>query len=271
MLAKAVTQGLVTLDTRITKFLPDSVAANPYIKLITLKQLANHTSGLPRMPDNIDATITNLRQPYENYDVPHLLAYLKSYKATRGVGVKYEYSNLGAGLLGVILEKIYHKPYAELVKLYITQPLLLRETKIDLTATDTKRLAQGYDMANNPAALWIQNATQAAGAIKSTAFDLLQYGKKQFQLLNNPLLPILKLTHQPTFDDGINRVGLGWHYLKDDKDPVIQHTGGTGGYRTAICVNLKRNMVVVLLTNNATTGDSLGLELMAALEKALPK
>jgi CubicO group peptidase (beta-lactamase class C family) len=270
LLAKAVTDGLVTLNTPITQFLPDSVL-NPALKLMTLKQLSNHTSGLPRMPTNIDATVTDLAQPYENYDEAHLFSFLKNFKSARGAGISYEYSNLAAGLLGVILEKIYHKPYEELVKQYITQPLLLNETTITLSPTDLKHLAQGYDLSNNPAPVWKQNSTKAAGAIKSSAFDMLQYGKKQFQLLNNPLAKALQLTHQTTFDDGTNKVGLGWHYLYDDKDPVLQHTGGTGGYRTAICINLKRDMVLVVLTNNATTGDSLGLQLMEALEKALPK
>lgn len=271
LLAKAVTDGLVTLDDPITKFLPDSVSANPYLKFITLKLLSNHTSGLPRMPDNFNATVTNLSQPYEHYDDAHLFTFLKNFKSTRGAGVSYEYSNLAVGLLGVILEKVYHKPYEELVKLYITQPLQLNETRIRLSETDTVHLAQGYDESSKPVAVWRHQSTQAAGAIKSSAADMLKYGKQQLAKFSSPLSKAFNLTHQPTLDDGINKVGLGWHYLYHDTDPVIQHSGATGGYRAAICVNLNRDMVLVVLTNNASTGDALGLELMAALEKELPK
>ena len=271
ILAQAVNDGLVTLDDHITKFLPDSVASNPYLRPITLKQLANHTSGLPRMPDNIDATVTDLGQPYENYDDAHLFAYLKNYKATRGAGVTYEYSNLGAGLLGVILEYIYHHPYENLVQQYITLPLQLTQTKINRYLYDARFVAQGYDAAGNKAAIWKQNSTKGAGALLSSTFDMLKYGKQQLAIFNGPVLKDFTLTHQSTFDDGINRVGLGWHYLTQDKDPVIQHTGGTGGCRTAICINLRTNLVLVVLTNNATTGDSLGLELMGELEKLLPQ
>jgi len=271
LLARAVTNGLVKLDDPIIKFLPDSVAANADLKGITLKTLSNHTSGLPRMPSNFDATVTDLTQPYEHYDEAHMFAFLKGFKAVRAPGASYEYSNLAVGLLGVILEKVYHKPYEELVKLYITQPLQLTETKITLTELDVKHLAQGYDANGNTAAPWRQLSTKAAGAIKSSAANMLQYGKQQLPKFNNPLSKVFKLTQVSTFDDGANNVALGWHFLPNDKDAVIQHSGGTGGYRTAIAVNFNRDIVVVVLTNNATNGDNLGLQLMVALENGLSK
>lgn len=271
LLAKAVTDGLVKLDDPITKFLPDSVAGNADLKPITLKTIANHTSGLPRMPDNINITVTDLSQPYEHYDQAHLFAFLKKFKATRAPGVSYEYSNLAMGLLGVILERIYHKPYAELLKLYVTQPLQLNETKIRLTTIEAKCLAQGYDAPGNKAAPWKHITTQAAGAIVSSTSDMLRYGKQQLAQFNNPLSKAISLTHQTTLDDGINKVALGWHYLYADADPVIQHGGATGGYRSLICANLRKNIVLVILTNNATNGDALGLELMPFLEKLSSK
>ncbi|MEO6520320.1 MAG: serine hydrolase domain-containing protein [Mucilaginibacter sp.] len=271
LLAKATIDGLVKLDDPVTKYLPDSVAANAGLKDLTLTQLSNHTSGLPRMPDNIDATVTDLNQPYEHYDEKHLFAFLKNFKAIRAPGSSYEYSNLAVGLLGVILEKVYHKPYEELVKLYITQPLQLPETKVRLTEEDVKHLAQGYDGAINPVAPWRQQATKAAGAIKSSAVDMLRYGKLQLPQFSNPLSKELKLIHQSTFQDAAYTIGLGWHYIQNEHDAVLQHTGGTGGYRTALCVNLNRSLVVVVLTNNASTGDGLGIELTTALMKTLPR
>jgi CubicO group peptidase (beta-lactamase class C family) len=271
LLTKAVIDKMVTLDDPITKYLPDSVAANADLKAITLKELSNHTSGLPRMPPNMNATVTDLNQPFEHYDEKHLFAYLKSFKAIRAPGSSYEYSNLAVGLLGVILERMYHKPYEELVKLYITQPLQLPETKIRLNELDVKHLAQGYDATTNPVAPWRHQTTKAAGAIKSSAADMLRYGKLQLPQFTNPLSKAIDLAHQGTFKDDINTVGLGWHYIQNEPDAVLQHTGGTGGYRTAICVNLNRSLVVVILTNNASTGDALGIELTAALMKALPR
>src|SRR5690606_4907143 len=70
----------ISLDDPITQYLPDSIAVNPDLQRITLEQLANHTSGLPRMPDNLDTTETgNSLDPYSGYTKEQLYAYLTSY------------------------------------------------------------------------------------------------------------------------------------------------------------------------------------------------
>ena len=90
------------LSDAITKYLPDSVANNEDLKGITLEMLSNHTSGLPRMPENAFNETTIKDNPYKNYDINMLYAYLKNFKRTSALG-SYDYSNLGAALLGVIL------------------------------------------------------------------------------------------------------------------------------------------------------------------------
>ncbi|MFD2148688.1 serine hydrolase domain-containing protein [Mucilaginibacter antarcticus] len=263
LLAIAVEQGKVTLSTPIAKFLPDSVALNKEIKNITLEELANHTSGLPRLPDNFQANVTDTYQPYENYGVNDMFSYLKHCKINNPPGAKYGYSNFGAGLLAVILERIYHKSYQELLRQYITGPAKLTET--GFAADNSTTLAQGYNEQDQPVAPWKFLAMQGAGVLKSSAFDLLSYSKLQLLHPNQPLHEALRLTHRVTFDDGTNIIGLGWHYLADFKN-VLQHAGGTGGYRSMICIDPDKQLTVVVLTNNATTGDSLGIELIEALK-----
>jgi CubicO group peptidase (beta-lactamase class C family) len=73
------------------------------LKNITFKELANHTSGLPRDVDNFGATITDADEPFENYSVNMLYSFLKDCKLAKVTG-KYEYSNVGVGLMGAILE-----------------------------------------------------------------------------------------------------------------------------------------------------------------------
>lgn len=263
LLAIAVQQGKVSLATTIVKFLPDSVALNSALKGITFEQLANHTSGLPRLPDNLGASVKDVKQPYANYDVNEMFSYIKHCKITSPPGTKYAYSNFGAGLLAVLLERIYHKDYQELIKQYITGPLRLTETGFLVNNLNT--IAQGYNEQNLPVPPWKFLAMEGAGALKSSAFDLLAYSKLQLLIPGQSLNPALKLTHQVTFNDGTNIVGLGWHYLADDKN-VLQHSGGTGGYRSMICIDPQKQLTVVVLTNNATTGDSLGIELLKALK-----
>jgi CubicO group peptidase (beta-lactamase class C family) len=264
LLAMAVNSGKISLKTSITQLLPDSVAANPALKGITLVQLSNHTSGLPRLAGNMEQTVTDPNQPYGNYDAAHLFTYLKGFKPTRQPGTQYEYSNLGAALLGVLLERVYHQPYAQLVNIYIIKPTGMNSTGMTISTADAGRIAQGYNEELKPVAPWYFKAFQAAGGLKSSAADMLRYAKLQLQTGNTPLNKAVKFTHQTTYQDGQQIVGLGWHYLgKTSK--VVQHSGGTGGYRTLIGADLEKDFAVVVLTNNATSGDALGIELIQAL------
>jgi CubicO group peptidase (beta-lactamase class C family) len=264
LLALAVNQGKVTLQTPITRFLPDSVASNAALKAITLKELANHSSGLPRLPANLDIA-TEPAQPYERYDVKQMFSFLKGFKQVREPGKTYEYSNFAAGLLGVILERIYHKPYEQLVEQYITGPANLKDTRITLSPSELTFVAQGYNEQNEAVPVWKFQAFQAAGALKSSAFDMLSYGELQLSASPTGLSNALKLTHQVTFNDQANIVGLGWHYLSYNSN-VLQHAGGTAGCRSFVGTDLKKNIVVTILTNNASTGDALGINLIQTLD-----
>jgi CubicO group peptidase (beta-lactamase class C family) len=267
LLAKAVIDKKARLQDAITKYLPDSVAANADLQAITLQQLSNHSSGLPRLPFSMNFTVTNYLQPYENFDNKALFAFLKQFKATRKPGDTYEYSNLAVGLLGVILERIYKKTYEQLVLEQIAKPIGLTNTKITLTQQDSTLLAQGYNEKGEAVPAWRFKSLAACGAIKSNGADLLQYGKQQLAVVKSPLLAYNQLAHQPTFSDGVQKVALGWHFLLDDADVVWQHGGGTYGCRTMLCVNEAKGLVVAVLTNNATNGDALGIKLLQALER----
>jgi CubicO group peptidase (beta-lactamase class C family) len=97
---------------------------------VTIKMLSNHSSGLPRMPDNFTSSVTDPLNPYKNYGVEQLFKFYTSYKLDRKPGSNYEYSNLAVGTLGVILENIYKKPYESLLIEKICIPLQMNDTRI---------------------------------------------------------------------------------------------------------------------------------------------
>ena len=85
------------------KYLPESVKMPTHGgKQITLRHLATHTSGLPGIPDNLDPQRAD--NPYADYTVEKMYAFLSGYQLTRDPGAKSEYSNLGMGLLGHAIE-----------------------------------------------------------------------------------------------------------------------------------------------------------------------
>src|SRR5262249_55292167 len=98
-LADMVEHGEVGLDDPVAKYLPDSVhVPTRNGKQITLLDLATQSSGLPRMPSNM--TPQDPMNPYADYSVQQMYAFLAGYQLTRDIGASYEYSNLGVGLLG---------------------------------------------------------------------------------------------------------------------------------------------------------------------------
>lgn len=267
LLAIAVGQKKVNLDTPITKYLPDSVASNSSLKNITLKMLANHTSGLPRMPEDIGRSMIDINQPYEEYDAGDLYSFLKQFKEVRAPGVKYEYSNLGAGLLGVILENILQKPYHQLLEDFILSPANLRQTSLVVSAADRNLIAQGYDETGKPIDMWLFKAMEGAGALKSSSTDLLHYGKLQWSTGNTELTKAVQLTHQITFDDNHTVMGLGWHILPENK-AIVQHSGGTGGYKSFVGAHLQKKFAIAVLTNSAGGGGAFGIRLLQAVEES---
>ena len=97
-------RGEVRLEDPIAKYVP-STAKIPQRdgRQITLVDLATHASGLPRMPANFNPK--DPANPYANYTEDQLYTFLSSYELPRDIGVKFVYSNLGFGLLGLGLAR----------------------------------------------------------------------------------------------------------------------------------------------------------------------
>ncbi len=96
LLADMVNRKEVTLDDPAAKYLPENVGMPVRSgKSIALLDLSTHNSGLPPLPGNL--------KPEADYSVDDLCQFLSGYTLTRDPGSEYEYSNLGAGLLGHLL------------------------------------------------------------------------------------------------------------------------------------------------------------------------
>jgi CubicO group peptidase (beta-lactamase class C family) len=265
LLADAANDGLVKLDDPVSKYLPDSIPELSYEGIpITLKTLSNHSSGIPRMPDNFQPVDNS--NPYKDYDDEKLFGFYKNFRPTRKPGEKYEYSNVAAGTLGVILEKVERDSYESLFLKKICQPLGMSETRQFLRKDDSSKFAKGYQVDGTPSAPWDFEALAPAGAIRSTAFDLLKYANGNMGAAPPSLLKAMDVTHIITFNDSTVRVGLGWHYIKPGSDDVIFHNGQTGGYHSYLAMNPKKRFAVVILSNCAMGTEDAGSAMMKWME-----
>ena len=262
LLAEMIGRGEVGLDDPAAKYLPASVrlpARNN--KQITLLDLATHTSGLPRLPTNMKPG--NLANPYADYTVEQLYAFLSGYELTRDIGEQFEYSNLGMGLLGHLLSLKAGMSYEALVTARILQPLQMKDTVVTLRPELRSRLAPGHDNAGSPVPNWDLPTLAGAGALRSTVNDMLKFLAANLAE-TGPLAPALRLTHEARRSTGTpdGSIGLAWLLRRAFGTEVVWHNGGTGGYHSFIGFDPKTGVGVVVLHNSAGSIDDIGFHLI---------
>lgn len=249
LLADAVRRGMVKLDDPVSKYLPDSLPPLRHDGIdVTLQMLANHTSGLLRLPTNLKSgSLFNPQDPYAHYDEQELFSYLKTVTFTHKPGTAYDYSNLGMGLLGAILSRRACKSYEQLLTDVIIKPLALSNTFVTLPAG--RQLAQGYNHVGEAVHSWNFKALTGAGGIRSTVNDLSRYLQANLGKAPAKLLTDLQMTQPPTYTEKTSHVtiGLGWHI--NPKTGWWWHNGGTGGFRSFVGFNPTKKTGIVVLTN----------------------
>lgn len=272
LLAEAVIDKQLTLETPVATLLPK--AKLPAGKrAITVLDLATHTSGLPRMPNNMHPA--DLANPYADYTSDQLFAFLDGATLSHEPGAGYEYSNLGAALLGKALAQRGKADWAALVTAQITGPLGMTSTMVALTDEARGRFAQGYDGDGDPAKPWDLPTFTGAGALRSTATDLVAFVKAEMAAsreAKSRLAKAMALTQKPQRNidaDGKKRIGLGWHISPDG---TIWHNGQTGGFHSFVGFLPSRQLGVVVLANGgASVVDKLGSAALDVLAgKAAP-
>lgn len=249
ILAYYVRKGKISLTDPITKYLPDSVALNPELQKISIVNLSNHTSGLPRLPDNFFNKSTDYLNPYKNYTRQLLFASLKTCKLTTVPGAVYAYSNTGPGLLALILEKISGKNYETLIKEIITDPVKMKRTFQQLIPELNKDFVKVYGLRGLETKTWEFDALAGCGALKSTVNDLLIYAKNNMETGHSDLSKAFDLTHEVTFSKQ-PKIGLGWHLTQSGEEVYYFHDGATGGSRSFLAINVKKKTAIVLLSNS---------------------
>lgn len=256
ILAEMVERGEVALKDPVAKYLPAGVRVPQRGgKQITLYDLATHHSGLPRMPS--DYSTNGPDDPYASYPEDKLYAFLSSYHLTRAIGAKFEYSNLGVALLGHALSRRAGKDYDSLVREHVLVPLGMSSTGYTLSSDLSVRLATGHTNLYwmTPAPNWNLTGFVGAGGLRSTANDMLTFLAANLGLTQTPLTRSLATMRKVRRDAGDEEIGLGWLILKERGSETVWHNGGTFGYKAFAGFDLKKQLGVIVLSNNSSGGN----------------
>ena len=266
LLARAVLAGRVTLDTPVAQLLPDFKIPSRGGKEITLGQLAAQHSGLPRLPSNL--LPKDGADPYADYDAAKLKAFLAGYELPRDPDASYEYSNLGLGLLGYALAQQEHTSWDALTRENILKPLGMTMSGTALSDAMRAHLAAGHDSLGNAVKNWDFDAIAGAGAMRSTANDMLRYLKANMGIDASPLAAAMKLAQEPRGEvSKTKRIGLVW---MTSRTGIVWHSGQTGGYRSYLGFTADRQHGVVILSNTAVDADDLGFATLNPRVKLAP-
>ena len=224
---------------------------------ITLTELATHTSGLPRLPMDLTQGLDK-ENPYRHYDEQRLqqsLLLLRK-KHLEGVG-EYCYSNYGVGILGYVIAQAYGVSFRDLLKEKILDPLAMTSTDVPLRFADLpeailNRLATPH-FAGTAVKHWELSSLAGAGGMISSAEDLIRFGRAHWDEktplgLAASLAEVAKLR--------MKNQGLGWALDGE----VLNHDGGTGGFRTSLEVSPGDKKIRVFLANSAGVSDEPSVE-----------
>ena len=260
LLAEMATRDEVALDDPIAGYLPDSLDV-AFADRVTLEHLATHTSGLPRLPGNFAPA--DMSDPYADYTVEDLYAFLDGHTLEREPGAAYAYSNLGMGLLGHLLARHAGLSFEALLRERVLDPLGLDDTVVTLRPDQQARMTTGHS-AGQPVPLWAFPTLAGAGALRSTGADMLRFAAAHLGLVETPLAEAMALARTPRAQAGHDSmaVGLGWHVRTGPNAEVVWHNGGTGGFRTFVGIDEAQRRGVVVLTNANLGMDDVGMHLL---------
>jgi len=239
------------LDDPVAKYMPKSVKMPTHNgKQITLRHLATHTSGLPHFAGNLNPK--RVDQPFANYTVDELNAFLAGYQLTHDPGTKFEYSSLGAGLLGHVIALKAGSDYESLVVDRICRPLRMDSTRITLTPELKARFATGHNRFGEAVPSWERQTQLGGSALRSTANDMLKFVSANLGFTPSSLTPIMEKTHTLRLDQTLGMdLGLAWIITRWPQErEIIWHAGGAPGYVTFAAFDKARRRGVVILSSS---------------------
>ncbi|MDB4952806.1 MAG: serine hydrolase [Myxococcales bacterium] len=253
LLADAVQRREVELDQPVAELLPPGITMPMRDKIaITLRQLALHNSGLPRLPPGI-AKIADAADPYARYSEDLLYADLVQTKLEATPGTAVLYSNYGFGLLGFALGRKIGGSYQAVLAQRVLTPLGLADTYFAVPATQQARVAQGTNGDLAPVPPWKFDALAGAGALISTVRDQLRLVDAELDSNaggKGTLRAQMHLTQEPQLEHTAANEGLGWQI---DNVGRYWHNGGTGGFHSFVGFDPKTKRGVVILASTATS------------------
>jgi CubicO group peptidase (beta-lactamase class C family) len=249
LLAQAVERGELALDDNLGRLLAGKLNfAAPQVAGITLRQLVTHSACLPRQFGGVRSGRALVDQ-FRKTDRIDLMDALARQQLVATPPCAARYSNYGMALVGELLSEFYGKPWAELVAERITGPLAMRDTMLHL-GPQAAQLAPAFS-GSSVAAPWLMDAFAGAGGLRSSARDMVLFGRAILQGRSGPLGPAAErlLTSLGRYQG--REIGYAVFIQGPPSRRTYSHDGLTGGFRALMTLSPDSGEVMVALVSNA--------------------
>ena len=237
-------QGLLSVDDPICDYLSDCPEA---WRPITIHHLLTHTSGLQGFID-----VPSLLQ-LESPTAADQIRLLAQSPLMFDPGAGFAYSNAGYSLLGLIVEQVSGRPYADFVRQNILAPLGMTSSGFGL---DPDGAAVGYSNAFQTADNDWMWAIDPAGGMYSTVEDMQRWARAltEAQLVSGETMAQIFTPYvTANFGDG-GQYGYGWEISRTHGRPSIRHGGAVPGFDSHIALFPEDDLTVILLSNMEAVG-----------------
>lgn len=259
LLLKLSEAGELDLDADVRRYIADWPKRDEGV--ITLRQLAAHTSGIPHYGG------AGTRRPPAHHRVRSTLEALDFFSdapLVHAPGDAYTYSSYGYAVLAAVASEITGEPFPHALLTHLLEPAGLRETEVE----DVRRLPDEavllYDVDDsgsaNPIAANDQSYVWGATGMRASARDVARFG---YRFLTGAIVPapivanaLTPMTLSDGSPAGIGRfhVGFGWRVGDDwDGRPVAHHSGLTPGARSVLMGYPDEGVAAALLSNATWT------------------
>jgi CubicO group peptidase (beta-lactamase class C family) len=256
-------KGKLKLDDLVSKYIPEMAFYGP----IKVRHLVHHTGGLPDYMEVFEEKWDKTKFA-TNQDIVNLFAMHKP-AAIFAPNEKFEYSNTGYALLGLIIEKVSNKSFGDFLKENIFKPLKMQHTFVYRSRYAPQKItnyALGYvedemgkkvlpDSFGKDFYTYYLDGIVGDGMVNATAKDLLIWDRA---LYSNKLVDEKDkeqiFSGTKTNDGATTNYGFGWIALENEKyGKVVNHSGGWAGYITFIERHLSQDKTIIILQNNSTS------------------
>ena len=262
LLAQMHVQNKLSIYDSVNKFLPSEIPSVRNKKReVQLVDLATHSARLIRDPDFESVENFDEDNPFVSYRREDLYKILQEPDIDKKLGERYDYSNVGVGMLGLILSDFEKDNFQNTLSKYVLSPIGMDNTTVFVDENNQNK-ATSYAKGEKVDDMITNDAMVAAGGIYSCTDDMVKFIENVLKPSNDTIAKSMDLATKVHLDEN-KTLGLNWFYEQSQFGDWkwLKHGGNSAGSTSMLLVSKERNFGIVVFGNSSVDVDDLALKI----------